>query len=73
VAERNRFDNEGGSLGANMRKKDACFVCGNAVENARKDNYIEDQVICDKCRDEMFDSLEKAWKKHSAFLDAALN
>jgi hypothetical protein len=58
---------------ANTRGLAECFVCNKLVDNPKEENYLEQQVICDGCRAEMLDSLEKAWKKHSAFLDAALN
>jgi hypothetical protein len=51
-----------------------CFVCNSSIDQPKQDeNFIEGEPICDSCRNEMFSSLEKAWKKHSAFLDAALN
>jgi len=51
----------------------SCIGCGKRVENPREDNRLGDQFICDSCREEMVASLEGAWKKHSAFLDTALN
>jgi len=63
----------------NKRKKSAdnndirCFACGAVVSNPKEENHLGDEVICDACREEMVSSLEKAWVKHSAFLDSALN
>ncbi|MHB8567299.1 MAG: hypothetical protein ACYC7D_13345 [Nitrososphaerales archaeon] len=50
-----------------------CLACGNAVLSPKENNVMGDDFICDSCREEMVSSLEGAWKKHSAFLDSALN
>jgi formylmethanofuran dehydrogenase subunit E len=50
-----------------------CFACGKAVPNPKEGNYLDDEIICDSCREEMISSLEDAWVKQSAFLDSALN
>jgi hypothetical protein len=50
-----------------------CFACGKTVSDPKEENHLGEEIICDACRNEMFDSLEEAWVKHSAFLDSALN
>ena len=50
-----------------------CLSCGIELTPPKQDNMIGDEFICDTCREQMMTSLEDAWKKHSAFLDAALN
>ncbi len=50
-----------------------CLGCGTVLSNPTVENKMGDEFICDKCREKMLDSLEGAWIKHSAFLDAALN
>jgi hypothetical protein len=50
-----------------------CFACGKIVDDPKPENKLGEEIICDGCRDEMFESLEDAWVKHSAFLDSALN
>ena len=50
-----------------------CLSCGKVLDAPTQDNVIVDEFLCDTCRELMFESLEDAWKKHSAFLDAALN
>ena len=50
-----------------------CFACGKQVPNPGEGNHLDDEIICDSCREEMISSLEGAWVKHSAFLDSALN
>ena len=50
-----------------------CLVCDETIENPSEENIMGEEFLCDKCREEMFSSLEDAWKKHSAFLDSALN
>ncbi len=57
----------------NQNTKHECFVCAKEVNEIKDENRIEDQIICDSCRDQMFSSLEGSWKKYSAFLDSALN
>jgi formylmethanofuran dehydrogenase subunit E len=58
-------------------KKDSisaqCLACGMLVPEPKEGNHLGDEIICDSCREEMVSSLEKAWVKHSAFLDSALN
>ena len=51
----------------------SCFACGKVIRNHGEDNVMGEEFICDSCREEMIASLEGAWKKHSAFLDSALN
>jgi len=58
---------------ANEADKKNCIGCGKPVVNPKEENLLGDQFICDACREEMAASLEGAWKKHSAFLDSALN
>jgi hypothetical protein len=50
-----------------------CIGCGKPISHANENNKIGDEFICDSCREDMISSLEGAWKKHSAFLDSALN
>jgi hypothetical protein len=50
-----------------------CLGCGVVLSNPTEENKMGDEFICNRCREEMLDSLEGAWIKHSAFLDAALN
>jgi len=50
-----------------------CLACDETIENPSEENIMGEEFLCDKCREEMFSSLEDAWKKHSAFLDSALN
>ena len=50
-----------------------CLSCGLELKNPGEANMIGEEFLCDSCRELMMDSLEDAWKKHSAFLDAALN
>jgi len=50
-----------------------CLGCGVVLNNPTEENKMGEEFICHKCRQEMLDSLEDAWIKHSAFLDAALN
>jgi hypothetical protein len=50
-----------------------CIGCGTSLPEAIETNKIGDEFICDSCRNEMMSSLEGAWKRHSAFLDSALN
>jgi hypothetical protein len=50
-----------------------CLSCEKVLDAPTQDNMIGDEFLCDACRELMFESLEDAWKKHSAFLDAALN
>jgi hypothetical protein len=59
----------------NLKRQAAaeCLGCGSVLTNPTEENKMGDEFICDKCREEMLDSLEGAWIKHSAFLDAALN
>ena len=54
-------------------KNQNCIGCGKSVLDPKEGNLLGDQYICDSCREEMAISLEDAWKKHSAFLDSALN
>ncbi|MHB2035281.1 MAG: hypothetical protein ACYCPW_00860 [Nitrososphaerales archaeon] len=58
-----------------MKQKDSpeCIGCGKKLSEPYEKNKMGDEFICDPCRDEMMSSLEGAWKKHSAFLDSALN
>jgi hypothetical protein len=55
------------------RNMDNCLACDQEIENPGEENRMGDEFLCNKCREEMFSSLEEAWKKHSAFLDSALN
>jgi hypothetical protein len=59
----------------NLKNENAveCLVCSKVLSNPTEENKMGEEFICDKCREEMLDSLEGAWIKHSAFLDAALN
>ncbi|MFI5422266.1 MAG: hypothetical protein ACHQ1H_14990 [Nitrososphaerales archaeon] len=50
-----------------------CLSCGVEVIAPKSENMFGEEYICDSCRDQTMESLEEAWKKHSAFLDAALN
>ncbi|HXQ93430.1 MAG TPA: hypothetical protein VN739_10535 [Nitrososphaerales archaeon] len=50
-----------------------CLGCGVVLSSPTEENKMGDEFICNNCREEMLDSLEGAWIKHSAFLDAALN
>jgi hypothetical protein len=50
-----------------------CLACEKEILTPKEDNRMGDDFICNECRDEMLSSLEGAWKKHSAFLDSALN
>jgi formylmethanofuran dehydrogenase subunit E len=50
-----------------------CLSCGVKLQKPREENKIGDEFLCDKCTEQMMESLDDAWKKHSAFLDAALN
>jgi hypothetical protein len=50
-----------------------CLSCDKEIRNPSQDNTMGDEFLCDRCREVMLDSLEEAWKKHSAFLDSALN
>jgi len=50
-----------------------CLSCDHEIENPSEENVMGDEFLCNKCREEMLTSLEDAWKKHSAFLDSALN
>ena len=50
-----------------------CLSCGIELIAPKLDNMIGDEYICDTCREQMMASLEDAGKKHSAFLDSALN
>ncbi|MDA4112379.1 MAG: hypothetical protein OK439_07550 [Thaumarchaeota archaeon] len=50
-----------------------CLACGIEITDPKPDNKMGDEFICNNCREQMMTSLEEAWKKHSAFLDAALN
>ncbi len=50
-----------------------CIGCGKEISEPKENNKIGEEFICDTCREEMMSSLEGAWKKHSAFLDSALN
>ena len=54
-------------------KSERCLACDKEIENPSEENVMGDEFICNECRDEMLSSLEGAWKKHSAFLDSALN
>ena len=50
-----------------------CLGCGKQVPNPKQKNKLGEEFICNSCSEEMMASLEGAWKKHSAFLDSALN
>ncbi|MDG6906167.1 MAG: hypothetical protein JRN20_10330 [Nitrososphaerota archaeon] len=50
-----------------------CIGCGKDIPTPTEENKLGDEFICDPCREEMISSLEGAWKRHSAFLDSALN
>ena len=50
-----------------------CIGCEKKIPDASENNKLGDDFICDQCREEMISSLEGAWKRHSAFLDSALN
>lgn len=50
-----------------------CIGCGKSLVETKDTNKIGEEFICDSCRNEMMSSLEGAWKRHSAFLDSALN
>jgi hypothetical protein len=50
-----------------------CLACDKEILDPTKENMMGEEYLCDACREEMFASLEDAWKKHSAFLDSALN
>ncbi len=50
-----------------------CLACDKDIEKPMQENRMGDEFICNECREEMLSSLEDAWKKHSAFLDSALN
>ena len=50
-----------------------CLACGTEVKDPKPENMIGEEFLCDACRDQMMETLEEAWSKHSAFLDAALN
>ena len=50
-----------------------CLGCGVVIFEPIQKNKMGDEFICDKCREEMLDSLEGAWIKHSAFLDPLFN
>ncbi len=50
-----------------------CLACDGIITSPKESNVMGDEFICDACREEMFSSLEGAWRKHSAFLDSALN
>jgi len=50
-----------------------CLACDREIQNPTKENAMGEEYLCDACREEMMASLEDAWKKHSAFLDSALN
>jgi hypothetical protein len=50
-----------------------CLACDKEIPTPNEENKMGDEFICDSCREEMVSSLEGAWKKHSAFLDSALN
>ncbi|MGA2874048.1 MAG: hypothetical protein ABSE82_00800 [Nitrososphaerales archaeon] len=58
-----------------MKQEDSpeCIGCGKKIVDLNENNKMGDEFICDPCRDEMMESLEGAWKRHSAFLDSALN
>ena len=43
------------------------------IEDPKENNVMGDDYICNECCEEMMSSLDDAWRKHSAFLDAALN
>ncbi|MDG6908266.1 MAG: hypothetical protein JRN20_21050 [Nitrososphaerota archaeon] len=50
-----------------------CLSCEKEILEPSEENRLGEEFICDLCREEMVSSLEDAWKRHSAFLDAALN
>jgi hypothetical protein len=50
-----------------------CIGCGKMISDPSENNRLGEDFICDTCREEMISSLEGAWKRHSAFLDSALN
>ena len=50
-----------------------CLSCDQVIMDPSEENVMDDEYLCNKCREEMLSSLEDAWKKHSAFLDSALN
>ncbi len=50
-----------------------CLSCDQVIKDPSVENMMGDEYLCNKCREEMLSSLEDAWKKHSAFLDSALN
>jgi hypothetical protein len=50
-----------------------CLSCDHVIKDPSEENVMGDEYLCNKCREEMLSSLEDAWKKHSAFLDSALN
>ncbi|MDG6997109.1 MAG: hypothetical protein JRN52_14400 [Nitrososphaerota archaeon] len=50
-----------------------CLSCEKEILEPTEENMLGEEFICDACREEMVSSLEGAWKRHSAFLDAALN
>ena len=56
---------------ANISAK--CLACEQTIPNVKEGNKMGEDFICDSCREEMVSSLEGAWKRHSAFLDSALN
>jgi hypothetical protein len=56
-----------------MPDSPVCVGCNKPISNIKENNKMGDEFICDSCREDMMSSLEGAWKKHSAFLDSALN
>jgi len=51
-----------------------CLVCNKTIDTPAEENQMnEDEFICNACLEETLSSLEDAWKRQSAFLDAALN
>jgi predicted RNA-binding Zn-ribbon protein involved in translation (DUF1610 family) len=54
-------------------KVPTCLACDKEILDLKEENKMGDEFVCDQCREEMLSSLEDAWKRHSAFLDSALN
>jgi predicted RNA-binding Zn-ribbon protein involved in translation (DUF1610 family) len=51
-----------------------CLSCDKVIENPTEENEFGDGAfLCKECSEAMISSLDDAWRKHSAFLDAALN
>jgi len=53
--------------------KAICLGCGKEISDPVEQNKLGDEFICNNCAEEMISSLDDAWRRHSAFLDAALN